>query len=185
MRVRELDGSAVLKNSNGDTWVGVAGGDVRINAANGSISVDLAQASVVAKSANGDVRLGEVVRGSVVLETRLGDLEVGIREGTAAWLDVSAKFGTRPQHAGRRRRPRAVDRDRRGARAHVRRRDRDPTCRDGGSRAGDLHAGDLWRSRQIVVSRPFSRAGTRRSRQSFAPLEPEERWNYHGTHGSG
>ena len=88
VRLGELDSSAVIKNSNGDTWVGVAGGDLRVNAANGSIAVDLAHASVVAKSANGDVRLGEVVRGSVVLETKIGDLEVGIREGTAAWLDV-------------------------------------------------------------------------------------------------
>ncbi len=78
----------------GDTWVGVAGGDLRVNAANGSIAVDEAHAGVVAKSANGDVRLGEVVRGSVVLETRLGDLEVGIREGTPAWLDVRAAAGT-------------------------------------------------------------------------------------------
>ena len=78
----------MVKNSNGDTWVGEAGGDLRLSAANGSIAVDVAHAGVVAKSANGDVRLGEVVRGSVVLETRLGDLEVGIREGTAAWLDV-------------------------------------------------------------------------------------------------
>jgi hypothetical protein len=39
------------------------------------------------------VRLGEVVRGSVVLETKIGDLEVGIREGTAAWLDVSSHVG--------------------------------------------------------------------------------------------
>jgi hypothetical protein len=93
IRVRELDGSGVIKNSNGDTWVGVAGGDLRLNAANGSIAVDAAHAGVVAKSANGDVRLGEVVRGAVVLETRLGDLEVGIREGTAAWLDVRAKAG--------------------------------------------------------------------------------------------
>jgi len=93
VRVRELDVSAVIKNSNGDTWVGAAGGDVRLSAANGSIAVDVAHASVVARSANGDVRLGEVVRGSVVLETRLGDLEVGIRHGTSAWLDVSAKAG--------------------------------------------------------------------------------------------
>jgi DUF4097 and DUF4098 domain-containing protein YvlB len=93
LRLRELDASAVIKNSNGDTQVGVAGGDLRLNAANGSIAVDLAHASVVAKSANGDVRLGEVVRGSVVLETRLGDLEVGIREGTPAWLDVRAAAG--------------------------------------------------------------------------------------------
>jgi Putative adhesin len=93
VRLREAATSAVVKNSNGDTWVGSAGGDLRIHAANGSIAVDLAQASVVAKSSNGDVRLGEVARGSVVLETALGDLEVGIREGTAAWLDVRATAG--------------------------------------------------------------------------------------------
>jgi DUF4097 and DUF4098 domain-containing protein YvlB len=93
VRLRELDTTGVVKNSNGDTWVGTAGGDLRIKAANGSIAVDLANATVVAKSANGDVRLGEVVRSSVVLETSLGDLEVGIREGTTAWLDVRAAAG--------------------------------------------------------------------------------------------
>ena len=93
VRLRELDRSAVVKNSNGATWVGVAGGDLRVNSANGSIAVDEARAGVVAKSANGDVRLGEAVRGSVVLETQIGDLEVGIREGTAAWLDVRSTAG--------------------------------------------------------------------------------------------
>ena len=93
IRLRALDSSAVVKNSNGDTWVGEAGGDLRVSAANGRISVDVARASVVAKSSNGDVRLGEAVRGSVVLETRLGDLEVGIPEGTAAWLDVRSTAG--------------------------------------------------------------------------------------------
>jgi hypothetical protein len=93
LQLRELAGSAVIKNSNGDTWIGEAGGDLQVKAANGSVAVDVARASVAAKSANGDVRLGEVVRGSVVLETRLGDLEVGIREGSAAWLDVRASAG--------------------------------------------------------------------------------------------
>jgi DUF4097 and DUF4098 domain-containing protein YvlB len=93
VRGRELDASAVIKNSNGDTWVGVAGGDLRIKAANGSVAVDLARATVAAKSANGDVRVGEAVRDSVVLETHLGDVEVGISEGTAAWLDVRAAAG--------------------------------------------------------------------------------------------
>ena len=93
LRVRELDGGAVIKNSNGDTWVGDVAGEVRLNAANGNIAVDVANAGVVAKTANGDVRLGEVVRGSVALETQMGDVEVGIREGTAAWLDVNARAG--------------------------------------------------------------------------------------------
>jgi hypothetical protein len=93
VRLGELDGSAVVKSSNGDTWIGVARGDVRIVAANGRIAVDVACGSVVAKSANGDVRLGDVARGSAVLQTHVGDLEVGIREGTAAWLDLSSTAG--------------------------------------------------------------------------------------------
>jgi DUF4097 and DUF4098 domain-containing protein YvlB len=83
----------VVKNSNGDTWIGVAGGDLTVKAANGPIVVDVARGTTVAKSANGDVRLREVVRGSVVLETAMGDLEVGVAEGTAAYLDVSAVAG--------------------------------------------------------------------------------------------
>jgi hypothetical protein len=93
VRLRELDASAVVKNSNGDTWIGVAAGDLKVNAANGPIVVDLARGTTVAKSANGDVRLREVVRGSVVLETTMGDLEVGVGQGTAAHLDVSAVAG--------------------------------------------------------------------------------------------
>jgi DUF4097 and DUF4098 domain-containing protein YvlB len=93
VRLRALDGTGVVKTANGDTWVGTAGGDLRVGTANGSIAVDRANRSVGAKTANGDVRLGEVVRGSVVLETGKGDLEVGIREGTAAWLDLSAVAG--------------------------------------------------------------------------------------------
>jgi hypothetical protein len=93
VRVRELDSTAVIKNSNGDTWVGRAAGELRVSAANGNIAIDMAQAGVIAKSANGDVRLGEAVRNTVVLETKLGDLEVGIPEGTAAWLDVRARAG--------------------------------------------------------------------------------------------
>ena len=93
VRVRALDGTAVIKNSNGDTWVGAAGGELRVKTANGDIAVEQAHAGVGAKSANGGVRLGEVARGSVVLETKIGELEVGISEGSAAWLDVSSGHG--------------------------------------------------------------------------------------------
>jgi hypothetical protein len=93
VRLRELNRTAVVKSASGNTWVGRAGGDLRIGAASGSIAVDCAHTSVGAKTASGSVRVGEVVRGSVVLETHAGDLEVGIREGTAAWLDLSAVAG--------------------------------------------------------------------------------------------
>jgi len=93
LRLRAVDGAAVIKNSNGDSWVGSVSGDLRVRAANGSIDIAAAHASVVAKSANGDVRLGEAVRGSVVLETSLGDVEIGVPDGTSAYLDVRAGAG--------------------------------------------------------------------------------------------
>jgi Toastrack DUF4097 len=88
-----IDGSATIKNSNGDSWVGVAGKDLRIKSANGNIAVDRANGTVVAKTANGDVRLGAVTRGTVVAETGRGGLEIGIAEGTAAYLDLHTHFG--------------------------------------------------------------------------------------------
>jgi hypothetical protein len=94
IRIGEVDGSAVIKNLNGDTWLGEITGDLRCKAANGNITVDRAHSTIVAKTANGDVRFGDVARGSVVLETSFGELEVGIRKGTSALLDVSSKFGS-------------------------------------------------------------------------------------------
>ena len=93
VRIGHIEGAAVIKNSNGDTVVGEVTGDLRVKSANGRISVDRAHASVMAKTANGRIRIGEVVNGAIVLETAAGELEVGIREGTAAWLDVSAHHG--------------------------------------------------------------------------------------------
>lgn len=94
VRVGRIDGSAVIKNGNGDTAVDEVTGDLRVSAANGKITVGRADASVAAKTANGDVRVGEVAHGAVVAQTAFGALEVGIREGVAAWLDLSTGFGT-------------------------------------------------------------------------------------------
>ncbi|WP_328551449.1 MULTISPECIES: DUF4097 family beta strand repeat-containing protein [unclassified Streptomyces] len=93
LRLGLVDGPAVLKNSHGTTTVGAATGELRVNGANGDIEIRRAEASVVAKTANGTLRVGEVVRGTVQLETSYGAIEVGVREGTAAWLDVSSGSG--------------------------------------------------------------------------------------------
>lgn len=93
VRIGEIEGSAIVKNSNGDTAIAAVTGDVHVRSANGDISVDRAGASVESKTSNGSIRLGEVARGSVELGTAMGDLEIGIAEGTAAWLEVNTKFG--------------------------------------------------------------------------------------------
>ncbi|MGW1891322.1 DUF4097 family beta strand repeat-containing protein [Streptomyces sp. NPDC002004] len=93
LRVGTVDGPAVLKNSHGTTTVGTATGDLRVSGANGDIDIACAESSVVATTAHGTLRVAEVARGTVQLETAHGAIEVGIREGTAAWLDVSSGLG--------------------------------------------------------------------------------------------
>jgi DUF4097 and DUF4098 domain-containing protein YvlB len=93
IQIHEIDGVAVVKNLNGDIRIGKVTEDLRVKTANGGISVEHAQAGVDAKTANGSIRIGEVVRGSVAVATAYGDLEVGIREGTAAWLDIKSSYG--------------------------------------------------------------------------------------------
>ncbi|GHB19040.1 hypothetical protein GCM10010377_06050 [Streptomyces viridiviolaceus] len=93
MRVGLVDGAAVLKNSHGTTTVGAATGELRVSGANGDIDIARAENSVTATTAHGTLRVGEVARGTVQLETSYGAIEVGIREGTAAWLDVHSGSG--------------------------------------------------------------------------------------------
>ncbi|CRK62018.1 hypothetical protein [Alloactinosynnema sp. L-07] len=93
VRIGEVDGTAVVKNSNGSTDIGTVTGELRVRSANGDITVDRADAKVEAKTANGSIRVGAVSRGSVALNTAAGDLEIGIADGTAAWLDLSTGHG--------------------------------------------------------------------------------------------
>jgi DUF4097 and DUF4098 domain-containing protein YvlB len=91
--VGQVDGDATLRNGNGDTMVGGVTGELRARASNGDITVGRADGPVNAKSSNGSVRVGEVVRGSVTVGTSAGSIEVGVREGSAAWLELSTKYG--------------------------------------------------------------------------------------------
>ena len=93
LRVGFVDGSAVLKNSHGTTTVGAVTGELRVSGANGDIDITRAEGSVTATTAHGTLRVAEVARGTVQLETSYGAIEVGVREGTAAWLDVSSNAG--------------------------------------------------------------------------------------------
>ncbi|MGW6062019.1 DUF4097 family beta strand repeat-containing protein [Streptomyces sp. NPDC055189] len=93
MRVGFVDGSAVMKNSHGTTTIGAVIGELRVRGANGDIDIARAEDSVTAVTAHGTLRVGEVTRGTVQLETSFGAIDVGVSEGTAAWLDVSSSSG--------------------------------------------------------------------------------------------
>ncbi|SDM39046.1 DUF4097 family beta strand repeat-containing protein [Allokutzneria albata] len=94
VQIGELDGSGTVKSSNGNIEIGTVTGEVQVRAANGEIVVEHAVGDrVEATTSNGAIRVGDVIRGSVVLKTSTGDLEIGIRQGTAALLDLVTGHG--------------------------------------------------------------------------------------------
>ena len=94
LRIGRIDGQAIIKNSNGDTSVGKITGDLRVRMGNGTLTVDEAAATVVAKTGHGDLRFGELSSGAVTLQTGVGNIDLGIRNGVAAWLDLNTQVGT-------------------------------------------------------------------------------------------
>jgi hypothetical protein len=93
VRIDEVCGTTAIKNLNGTTQVGRVEGDLTCRSANGDITIDTALAAVSASTSNGDIRVDEIVRGDITLKTANGYIEIGIRPGTAARLDVHTKFG--------------------------------------------------------------------------------------------
>jgi DUF4097 and DUF4098 domain-containing protein YvlB len=93
IRIGAVDGTADLSTGNGRVRVGVVTGPASIKASNGSVSVDRALSDVTAASSNGAVQIGEVVRGTVSATSKNGSVEVGVREGSAAWLELNTGVG--------------------------------------------------------------------------------------------
>jgi DUF4097 and DUF4098 domain-containing protein YvlB len=93
IRVGAVDGTAEVSNSNGKVRVGVVTGSASVKCSNGSVSVDRALSDITAESGNGEVRIGEVVRGKVSAKSKNGSVEVGVREGSAAWLELNTSVG--------------------------------------------------------------------------------------------
>lgn len=93
VRVAAIGGNAVVKNANGDTSLGAVDGELRVRSSNGAISVDRAGVHVEVKTAYGDIRVDRIERGQVDLTTSFGSIDIGISEGTAAWLNVKTGFG--------------------------------------------------------------------------------------------
>jgi hypothetical protein len=93
VRIDRVDGAAAVRTGNGACRIGEITGDLRVDGMHGGIQVDRAGAGVRAKTAYGSLRIGEVTRGSVTLTTASGEIEIGLRQGSAALLDVSTIAG--------------------------------------------------------------------------------------------
>lgn len=93
IRIGTIDGPGTVKNSTGGINLGEATGDVELKTGTGDVTVGRALAGLTAKAAHGRIRIGAVVSGTVRLENGYGKVDVGIAEGTAAWLDLHSKNG--------------------------------------------------------------------------------------------
>jgi len=92
-RLGAVDGTADVTNGNGKVRVGVVTGAANVKSANGSVYVDRALSDITASASNGEVQIREVVRGKVTATSKNGAVEVGVREGSAAWLELNTNLG--------------------------------------------------------------------------------------------
>jgi hypothetical protein len=93
LQVGTVDGTASLKSSYGAITVTDARGDLRARSAAGDVRLGRAAGDVDARSAYGAITVGGAGGGRLDLATAAGSIEVGVPEGTAAWLDVQTDYG--------------------------------------------------------------------------------------------
>jgi len=94
VRVDELAGEGVVRASNGTTAIGDVAGSLEIHGANGDILVSRVRGTLTARSAHGGIRVNNLESGLVRLTTSYGSIEVGVPEGTAAYLDAASEHGS-------------------------------------------------------------------------------------------
>lgn len=92
--IGRCDGSKLeVSTASGEIHVEYAAGDVRANAASGDISVEEVYGDFSAAVASGDVHVEYLHDGEARVETVSGDVDLGVAEGTAIWLDIHTMTG--------------------------------------------------------------------------------------------
>jgi Putative adhesin len=94
VRIGEVDGPAGITSSGGRAWIGRAAADLELSSGSGGFDIDRADGSVTATTGSGAIRIGRMTRGQAKLMTGSGNIEVGIGDGTAAYLDVNSERGS-------------------------------------------------------------------------------------------
>jgi F0F1-type ATP synthase epsilon subunit len=94
VRVGVVEGSASITNNDSDIVVTEARGPLQLRGSHGDMTIERLHADLLARNAYGSIRVTEVVEGSCDIATTYGEVEIGIAEGTAAWLDVRSDTGT-------------------------------------------------------------------------------------------
>lgn len=104
VRVGVVEGNAVITDNDSDIALADARGPLQLRGSHGEMAVERLCADLTARNAYGGVRIAELVEGTCDIATTYGDVEIGIAEGTATWLDVRSDTGAvrnqLDEHAG-------------------------------------------------------------------------------------
>ncbi|QDZ15743.1 DUF4097 family beta strand repeat-containing protein [Humibacter ginsenosidimutans] len=93
IRVGTLEGEGYVKNTTGSTVFGEVEGPLTMRSVTGDVLIEQLNGSAEIKCAHGEVRIDRVGTGEVRIDGGYGSIEVGVPEGTAAWLDIASKHG--------------------------------------------------------------------------------------------
>jgi Toastrack DUF4097 len=93
-RVDAVRGTTAITNDNSDISVGVVTGPATLRSSHGETSVDRVLDGVTVRNAYGGVHIRELVAGACDLTTTYGEIDIGIAEGTAVWLDIGSDSGS-------------------------------------------------------------------------------------------
>jgi hypothetical protein len=90
---REIGGGASIHSASGDIEIGIARGPLNLNSVSGDISIGEAYDNVSANTVSGDQDHRAVMRGTFTTVAVSGDITVGVRRGSRAYLDCSTVSG--------------------------------------------------------------------------------------------
>lgn len=86
-------GSLTAHGASGDLRARSVGGSLVCRTASGDLQVDSVDGDATVTTASGDIRIDAASAGTVALKTVSGDIAVGVKPGTAVWLDLTSATG--------------------------------------------------------------------------------------------
>ncbi len=92
-RIGHVTGALRLKGSDAGIDVGTVLGAADIATSTGVVQLGDPGPALSVRSAYGPVRIRELTRGTARIEASYGALSLGVRRGTAVWLDASSRHG--------------------------------------------------------------------------------------------
>jgi DUF4097 and DUF4098 domain-containing protein YvlB len=102
--------SAVITAGSGDISIGELAGETTTKTGSGDVEVGVLDGALLTKTGSGNLTVRRASSGSVRATGASGNISIGIKEGTAAWLDVSTVSGRCSQELAESEAPRADQR---------------------------------------------------------------------------